>query len=376
MTEEVVLHGDDLSPQGREVRLRLRQQFPQERGGGGAGGDGEGGRGFAVFLQLHGAEEVLLQRAEHAHAVFQLAVALVVVLLGQLYARPQEQLVGAEEPPGAEAAQVLLPEFLGDGDDVAGALGVHRTQFRQALTVLGDTHRHDGAAGELPLRQVPQGAAQLVAVVPAGADYDLTVHDDTRLAEGLDIVQGTGGILVAQHGAVQLRVGGVDGLVDGADVQVDDALGLALRQVGQGDVVAQQKAQPCVVVLEVQRLAHTRRHLIHKAEHAVVGAGAHLVHQIGVEVQAQVLSLRLVQRYGAHIARRRFQFDVRHRVVAVKAVVQHVHDGVAVDGQQLFTHLDAGPLRRAVPVDGGDDGAHNASSLAKGAYAHIITKLL
>ena len=81
VTEEVVLHGDDLTPQGGEVRLRLRQQLPQERGGGGAGGDGEGGRGFTVLLQTHGTEEILLQRAEHPHAVFQLAVALVVVLL-------------------------------------------------------------------------------------------------------------------------------------------------------------------------------------------------------------------------------------------------------------------------------------------------------
>ena len=346
MTEEVILHGDDLSPQGGEVRLRLRQQFPQERGGGGAGGDGEGGRGLAVLLQAHGGEEILLQRAEHPHAVFQLAVALVVVLLRQRQSRPEEQLVGAEETPCAEAAEVLLPEFLGDGDDASGALAVHRAELRQTLPVLGDAHRHDGAAGKLPVRQIAEGAAQLVTVVPAGADHDLTVHHDARLTERLDVVQRPPGILIAQHGAVELGIGGVDGDVDGADVQVDDALRLALRQVRQGNVVAQQEAEPRIVVLEVERLAHTRRHLIHEAEHAVVGAGAHFVHQIGVEVQPQILPLRLVQRDGANVARRRFQFDVRHRVVAVKAVVQHVHDGVTVDGQELFAHLYAGTFRR------------------------------
>ena len=78
-----------------------------------------------MLLYAHGAEEVLLQRAQHAHAVFQLAIALVVVLLRQLHARTEEQLVGAEKPPGAEAPQIFQPEFLGDGNDVPGTVPVH-----------------------------------------------------------------------------------------------------------------------------------------------------------------------------------------------------------------------------------------------------------
>ncbi len=45
-------------------------------------------------------------------------------------------------------------------------------------------------------------------------------------------------------------------------------------------------------------------------------------------------------------------------IVAVKAIVQHVDDLVPVDGQQLLPGGDPGPLRRTVPVHGGDDGAH------------------
>ena len=172
----------------------------------------------------------------------------------------------------------------------------------------------------------------MVTVVPAGANHDLPVHDDTGLAEGLDIVQRPGGVLVAKHGAVQLWVGGVDGDVDGADVQVNDPLGLALRQVGEGDVVAQQKAQPGIVILEVQRGAHTRRHLVHKAEQAVIGTGAHFVHQIRVEVQPQVLAFGLAAGDLPHVACRRFQLKVRQGIIAVKTIVQHIHDGVAVDG--------------------------------------------
>jgi len=175
---------------------------------------------------------------------------------------------------------------------------------------------------------------------------------------------------------VQLGVGGVDGDVDGADVQVDDALGLPLRQVGQGDVVAQQEAEPRIVVLEVQRGAHAGGHLVHEAEDAVVGAGAHLIHQIGVEVQTQILPLRLADGDGTHIARRSFQFHAGQGVVAVEPVIQHIHDGMAVDGQKLFAHLYTGFFRRAVPVDGGDDGAHRCILSRKRAYAHMITILL
>ena len=376
MAEEIIFYRDDLPLQLGEVRPGLLQQSPQERGGGGAGGDGEGGRRGVWLLQTHGGEEILLQRAQHPHAVLQLAVALVVVLLRQGQPRPEVQLIGAEKAPCAEAPQVLLPELLGNGDDVPRVLGADGAQLGKTLPVLGDAHRHQRAAGELPLRQVAEGAAQLVAVVPAGADDDLPVHDDTRLAERLNIVQRPLGILVAQHGAVELGVGGVDGDVDGADVQIGDALGLPLRQVRQGDVVAQQEAEPRIVVLEVQGRAHSRRHLIHKAENAVIGAAAHLVHQIGVEIQTQILSLRLADGDGTHVARCCFQLHAGQGVIAVKAVIQYVHNGVAVDRQKLFAHLYTGFFRRAVPVNGGDDGAHSCILSHKRAYAHIITILL
>ncbi len=51
----------------------------------------------------------------------------------------------------------------------------------KTLPVLGDAHRHQRALENCQLRQVAQGTAQLVAVVQAGADHQLTVHDDAAL---------------------------------------------------------------------------------------------------------------------------------------------------------------------------------------------------
>ena len=64
----------------------------------------------------------------------------------------------------------------------------------------------------------------------------------------------------------------MDGDIDGTDAQVDDALSLPLRQIGEGNVVALKEAETGVVVLKIQGLAHARRHLIHEAENAVIGA--------------------------------------------------------------------------------------------------------
>ena len=60
--------------------------------------------------------------------------------------------------------------------------------------------------------------------------------------------------------------------IDGADTQVNDALGLPLGEISEGDIVALEEAEPGIVVLKVQGLAHARGHLIHEAEDAVVGA--------------------------------------------------------------------------------------------------------
>ena len=208
------------------------------------------------------------------------------------------------------------------------------------------------------VHQIGQGAAELLAVIPAGADNDLSVHLDTGLAESTHVRQGTGGVFVAQHGAVQLGVGGVDGDIDGGDMQVNNTLRLPLGQIGQGDVVAQKKAQTGVIVLEIERLAHVGRHLIHKAEDAVVGAGAHLVHQIGVKVQSQIPALRLANPYLTHAAVRLLQRQIGNSIISIKAVIQYIGDLVTVDGQQLFADADVSALGRGVPVNTGNHSAH------------------
>ena len=212
----------------------------------------------------------------------------------------------------------------------------------------------------------------MLAVIPAGTDNDLAVHLDVGRAEGAHILQALIGVFVAQQRAPELRLGRLHGDVDGADAQVDDALRLALGEVRERDVVAHEEAQARVIVLKIERVAHIRRHLIDKAEQAVVRAGARLVHQVGIKIEAEILALLLFDRQVACGPVGLAQPETHRRIVAEKAVVQHVDDLVMIDHQQLFAGADTGTFGGRACVDGCNDSAHALSPPLTHNLTHIV----
>ena len=108
-----------------------------------------------------------------------------------------------------------------------GAQGV------EALPVFCDPHRHHGDAVHRRghVRQIKQGAVQGGAVVDPGTGDDLAVHGDAGLGEAAHDGDALPGPAVFQHFTAQVRVGGVDGHVDGGDAQGDDPLHLPLGQI-------------------------------------------------------------------------------------------------------------------------------------------------
>ena len=108
-----------------------------------------------------------------------------------------------------------------------GAQGV------EALPVFRHPHRHHGDAVDSRghARQIQQGAVQGGAVVDPGTGDDLAVHGDAGLGEAAHDGDALPGPAVFQHFTAQLRVGGVDGHVDGGDAQGDDPLHLPLGQI-------------------------------------------------------------------------------------------------------------------------------------------------
>ena len=74
-----------------------------------------------------------------------------------------------------------------------------------------------------------------------------------------------------------------------------------LRQVGERDIIAEQKGQSAVVILEIQALTHPPGELIDKAEDALIAAGLLLIHQISIEFQSQLLILGLAHLDSMHL---------------------------------------------------------------------------
>ena len=129
----------------------------------------------------------------------------------------------------------------------------------------------------------------------------------------------------------------------------DDAVDLAVVDVRQRDVVAEQERKARVVVLEVQRFAHAGRKLVDEAENAFVAAGALLIHQIRLELEAERAVLRLDDLFFVDARAVRLFKDKRQvRVRLVKAEIEDVADRMAVDRDERIPFFHPGALRQAV----------------------------
>ena len=134
-------------------------------------------------------------------------------------------------------------------------------------------HGHRRHAG-MELAQLAHGALEVRPVVEPGAQHDLRVEPDPGVGQAAEALHEVAldGLGAPEQEVPQHRVGGVHRDIEGREAEVDDALDLAVREVGQRDVVAVEERQPVVVVLDVEALAEALRQLVDEAEHALVGA--------------------------------------------------------------------------------------------------------
>ena len=326
-------------------------------------GDGDLPGDVRQVQVLEGPGELVLQVAKHAHAVLDLGEVLV-KLQGRDGQPGQEvELVGGVDRAAAPLPAEFLPPALQLGHGLQGPRPVEGGEGVQALPVAGEAHGHTGHAEE-PLPQgeeLLQSEFQGRTVVEAGAQDDLAVEPDAALCQAVQVAQGVPGEAVAHHLAAELRVHGVHRHVNGRDAHLQNAVDLPVVDIGEGDVVAEQEGEPVVVVLEIEGLPHAFGQLVDKAEHTLVPAGALPVHEVGLKFQAQAGVLGLGQVYGEGLSRPG-EPDPQFLLCLEKAVVQHVHDLVAVEGHQHVPRLDAQPLGPAARLYPGDCYRHGASS--------------
>ena len=197
-----------------------------------------------------------------------------------------------------------------------------------------------------------QGLLQLLAVVHAGAQYDLRVNHDAGGHDGLEHIHAALGV-AAHHAAADIGAYGMDRHVHGAHVALDDVLNIFVGEVGQRDKVALQKAQAIVVVADVERGATALGQHRHKAEHAGVYAGTHAIEDGAIELQTPVLAGKAIElnRGDGAVARvENLQLD--GVVVCLPEPHNHIGQPLAVDRKhthaRLDTHIPCGRFRTHV----------------------------
>ena len=149
----------------------------------------------------------------------------------------------------------------------------------------------------------------------------------------------------------------------------DDALDIPFVQVRQGDIIAEQKGQPAVVILEIQTFPHAGRQLVDKTENTFIAAGTLLVHQVGIELQPDVILFPLAQPDGTHPLGC-LQFKCQPLIHQIKPIVEHILDLVPVDAQQPIPRADSAARRGRMPIHLCNGDCHTDSS-SPSANPHI-----
>ena len=131
------------------------------------------------------------------------------------------------------------------------------------------------------------------AVVQPRTQHKLRVDADTGPGQAADIAQAAGRMRIFHKLYAQRRVGCMDRNIDRRDAHLYNTVYIGIRQVGQGNIIAEQKRHAAVVILKIERIAHTGRHLIDETKHAFVFAGMLPVHQIRFKLQPDVVVFAL-----------------------------------------------------------------------------------
>src|SRR5581483_7038068 len=201
----------------------------------------------------------------------------------------------------------------------------------------GEPHRHDGDRGDarVELPELPDAPGQVRAVVEAGAEHDLGMHPDPAGGQPPHALhQVTADRRRApQEEVAHDRIGGVDRDVERREPELQDALDLALREVGQRDVVAVQEGEAVVVVLDVEALAEPSRQLVDEAEHALVGAGRDLGRRGRLALEPEPLAPLPPQHDRARLARP-VGLDRQRLLARLDVEVDQVSEVAAVDAQE------------------------------------------
>ena len=277
--------------------------------------------------------DFLLEKPQHPHSVFKLRIAVILLLFRDRHYCQNIPLVsGMDKMIPMLPVQFCTPLFK-NPEHFQGVFTCKRFQMAEILPVSAQPHRHYRHAGKMRqiFRQIPDTALQFPAIVNTLAQNDLSVHLNARFPQPLYLRKDVPGKPVVQHPAAQLWIRSVKGNIDGREMVLDNSVDIVVIHIGQRNIISLEKGKSGIIILKVERVTHSWRHLIDKAENTAVAAGTVLVHKAVLKSHTEILLIVLLNLKLPFLTVRLAHKQLNVIIIQQIVVVEHILNLRTVD---------------------------------------------
>ena len=134
-----------------------------------------------------------------------------------------------------------------------------------------------------------------------------------------------------KHPAPQFRIGCLERNIDRFQPVSDNSLNIMVVHVGQRHVIALKKRQTGIVILKIQSIPHSFRHLVDETEHTFISAGAVLIHETFPELHSQFFICIFFNFQLPLLAVRFLDQEQNLLVFRIKLIIKNIFNFMSVD---------------------------------------------
>ena len=299
-------------------------------------------RGCFRFRSLQALCDLIDQQSDHADPVFQLYISVITVRGRHWPSRKEIPFVRCMDKMSPVTLHIMcLPPL----DLLQNALCILPGEWFQRKKPLPEpgqpyrNHRHTAQMRDILLHLL-QRIFQFLPVIDPFAQNDLSVHFDSGFTEPLNLRKNIAGKTVAQHLAAQLRIHCLEGYVDRLHPVTNDPVDIVITHIGKCHIIALQKGKTRIVVLKIQGIAHSLRHLINKTEDTGIAAGPVFIQERILEFNSEILLEFLLDLQLPFLTGGLADHDLQVFLIGQIPVIKDILHRLSADGNQHITRLD------------------------------------
>ena len=293
--------------------------------------------------------KLIKKKPQHPHAVLKLEISVIPLLL--------RYFLPCEEIPLISRMDKVKPIFLinlilpsvDHTQDFFCVFFRKWLQRKQPVAKFSQTDRDNGyTLQERQISsQVTDGPFQLFPVIYTFAQYDLPVHLNPALIEHVRFLKRIAREPVVQHPAPQFRVRCLKRDVNGLQPVSYNPFNIMVAHIGQSNIIPLKERKPGIIILEIQGIPHSLRHLINKTEDAFIIAGTILIHEPPAEINPQLFIGIFLNLQLPLFSVRLFDQQNDLFILHVKLIIKNVFNLMPVNLQKLISRFYAHLFRNA-----------------------------